>query len=120
MRNTHRKRSRDTGRGRSRLHAGSLMWDSIPGLQDHAWTEGSAKLLSHPGCPCSLFMNPPPKDFSISFIFTKSWSFLLLFSLYDINFQSDLYDFLLLTLGFVCSSSSSFRCKVRLFTWDFS
>ena len=29
-------RSRDTGRGRSRLHAGSLMWDSIPGLQDHA------------------------------------------------------------------------------------
>ncbi|CAD7673553.1 unnamed protein product [Nyctereutes procyonoides] len=29
------KRGRDTGRGRSRLHAGSLMWDSIPGLQDH-------------------------------------------------------------------------------------
>ena len=28
--------SRDTGRGRSRLHAGSPMWDSIPGLQDHA------------------------------------------------------------------------------------
>ena len=26
----------DTGRGRSRLHAGSLTWDSIPGLQDHA------------------------------------------------------------------------------------
>lgn len=30
-----RERSRDTGRGRSRLHAGSLMWDSIPGLQHH-------------------------------------------------------------------------------------
>ena len=29
--------------------------------------------------------------------------------------------FLVLTLGFVCSSfSSSFRCKVRLFIWDFS
>ena len=26
---------RDTGREKSRLHAGSLMWDSIPGLQDH-------------------------------------------------------------------------------------
>ena len=32
---THTHRGRDTGRGRSRLHAGSLMWDSIPGLQDH-------------------------------------------------------------------------------------
>ena len=26
---------RDTGRGRSRLLAGNLMWDSIPGPQDH-------------------------------------------------------------------------------------
>ena len=33
---THRERGRDTGRGRSRLHAGILMWDLIPGLQDHA------------------------------------------------------------------------------------
>ena len=31
-----RERGREIGRGRSRLHAGSLMWDSIPGLQDHA------------------------------------------------------------------------------------
>ena len=31
-----RGRSRDIGRERSRLHAGSLMWDSILGLQDHA------------------------------------------------------------------------------------
>ena len=30
-----RERGRDTGRGRSRLHAGCPMWDSIPGLQDH-------------------------------------------------------------------------------------
>ena len=29
------ERERETGRGRSRLHAGSLMWDSIPGLRDH-------------------------------------------------------------------------------------
>ena len=38
-RERHRERGRDTGRdtgrGRSRLHAGRLMWDSIPGLQDH-------------------------------------------------------------------------------------
>ena len=47
-----RERGRDTGRGRSRLHAGSPMWDSIPGLQDHApWAEGGAKPLSHPGIP---------------------------------------------------------------------
>ena len=42
MRDTHteggreREGGRDTGRGRSRLHAGSLLWDLIPGLQDHA------------------------------------------------------------------------------------
>ena len=32
----HRERGRDTGRGRSRLLAGSPMWDSIPGPRDHA------------------------------------------------------------------------------------
>ena len=31
-----RERGRDTGRGRSRLHAGSPTWDSILGLQDQA------------------------------------------------------------------------------------
>ena len=35
MRDTHRER-RDTGRGRSRLHVGSPMWDSISEPQDHA------------------------------------------------------------------------------------
>ena len=33
-RERERERGRDTGRGRSRFHARSLMWDSIPGLQD--------------------------------------------------------------------------------------
>ena len=42
-----RERGRDTGRGRSRLHAGSPTWDSIPGLQDQA--------LGHPGVPSCLF-----------------------------------------------------------------
>ena len=31
-----RERARDLGRERSRLHAGSPMWDSVAGLQDHA------------------------------------------------------------------------------------
>ena len=50
MRDT--ERGRDTGRGRSRLHAASLMWDSIPGPQDHAlgW-KADAHPLSHPGVP---------------------------------------------------------------------
>ena len=48
----HRERGRDTGGGRSWLHAGSPMWDSIPGLQDHAlgwrqapnhWATGAAQ-----------------------------------------------------------------------------
>ena len=36
MRDTgrERERGRDAGRGKSRLHAGSPMWDSIPELQD--------------------------------------------------------------------------------------
>ena len=46
----HTERGRDIGRGRSRLHAGSLMWDLIPGLQDHALElKAGAQLLSHPG-----------------------------------------------------------------------
>ena len=54
MRDTGREReSRDTGRGRSRLHVGSPMWDLIPGLQDHMGhgPKAGAKPLSHPGIP---------------------------------------------------------------------
>ena len=47
MRDT--ERSRDTGRGRSRLHAGSPVWDSIPGLQDHA--EGRPQTAEPPRDP---------------------------------------------------------------------
>ena len=60
-----RDRGRDTGRGRSRLHAGSLMWDSIPGLQNHAlgrrqvfnhWaTQGSPKPSYSNWTSCLLF-----------------------------------------------------------------
>ena len=36
---------RDTGRGKSRLHSGSLMWDSILDPQDHAL--GQRQALNH-------------------------------------------------------------------------
>ena len=36
QRERERERGRDTGRGRSSFRARNLMWDSIPGLQDHA------------------------------------------------------------------------------------
>ena len=42
---TQRERSRDTDWGRSSLHAGRPMWDSILGLQDHAL--GWRQVLNH-------------------------------------------------------------------------
>ena len=62
MRDREREREReigrDTGRGRSRLHAGSLMWDLIPGLQDQALgrTKAGAKPPSHPSYPKILLL----------------------------------------------------------------
>ena len=44
-----RERGRDPGRGRSRLHAGSPMRDSIPG--SHPEPKAGAKPLSPPGIP---------------------------------------------------------------------
>ena len=35
----HRERGRDTGRGRSRLPVGNLMWDSILGPWDYALSQ---------------------------------------------------------------------------------
>ena len=59
MRHTHRERereeretSRDKGTGRSRLHAGSPMWDSIPGpLGSRPGLKAGTKPLSHPDVP---------------------------------------------------------------------
>ena len=64
----------------------------------------------------------------INFIFSKNQLLvLLIFAIVffiSISFISPLIfmiSFLLLTLHFVCFSfSSSFRCKVRMFIWDFS
>ena len=51
---THTERGWDTGRGRSRLHAGSLMWESIPGLQDH--TLGGRQALNHRATEVSFLL----------------------------------------------------------------
>ena len=56
MRETEREREtgRDTGRGRSGLHSGSLMQTSILGLQDHTLgLKAAAQPLSQPGVPNS-------------------------------------------------------------------
>lgn len=48
---THRERSRDLGRGRSRFLAGSPMWDSIPEPWDHALSR--RQMLNHWGIQAS-------------------------------------------------------------------
>ena len=50
---TQRERGRDTGRGRSRLHAGSPTWDSIWGLQDKAL--GLKAALNHWATRAALY-----------------------------------------------------------------
>ena len=65
----HRERGGDTGRGRSRLYAGSLTWGSIlPWIMP--WTKGGTKPLSHLGCPISLVLirYSTPLQFLKSFI----------------------------------------------------
>ena len=52
MRDTERER----GRERSRLLAGSPMWDSILGLGSHPEPKGDAEPLSHPRIP-NLILN---------------------------------------------------------------
>ena len=46
-----RERSRVTGKGRSWLHAGRPMLNSIPGPQDQPWAKRNAKLMNHPSIP---------------------------------------------------------------------
>ena len=55
MRDTERMRGRDTGGGRSRLHAGSPIWDLIRGTPgSRPGLKAGAKSLSHPGIPNKL------------------------------------------------------------------
>ena len=56
MIDTQRERGRDTGRDRSRLHAGSPTWDLIVGLDpgtpgSRPGLKAGAKPLSHPEIP---------------------------------------------------------------------
>ena len=52
----HGERSRDIGRGRNRLAAGSPMQYSIPELQDHGPSQKQTQPLSHPGVPGWIFL----------------------------------------------------------------
>ena len=45
------ERGRDTGRGRSRIPVGTLMWDSILGLQDMTWAKGRCSTTEPPRHP---------------------------------------------------------------------
>ena len=57
MRDTERKGGRDIGRGRSRFHVGSPVWDSIPGLQDHTLSQKADTYLpSHKGVLRAAFL----------------------------------------------------------------
>ena len=68
MRDRQRERGRDTGRGRNRLHAGSLTSDSIVGPQGQALGGRQAlKPLSHPGCPMFSLMSLLKKTFPVHF-----------------------------------------------------
>ena len=73
---THRERERgrDTGRGRSRLHApGAQRGTRSQVSRITPWAEGGAKLLSHPGCPRSLTSHLPYiSDGPVEFMITLS------------------------------------------------
>ena len=52
----------EAGRGRSKLHAGSPTCDSILVSRITPWAEDGVKLLSHPGCPGTTFVNDPGSE----------------------------------------------------------
>ena len=51
------ERGRDTGRGRSGPHAGSLTWDSLPECPDHALGRRRHQITQPPGLPSTVFLN---------------------------------------------------------------
>ena len=92
MRDRERERDRDIGRGRSRLHAGSLMWDSIPGLQDHTLSQRQTLNHCHPGIRSfsfviileSSFLTNGHRIRYIALFYLSVW----LYSLFKKNFSS--------------------------------
>ena len=126
-----RERGRNTGGGRSRLHAWSLMWDSIPGLQDRALgqrqapnrcaTQGSHISFFFYSCEHSLFfLVSLAKGLSfLSFQRTSSLVSLIFFyclfaSISSISTQIFI-SFLLLNWVSHSFSPTLFRCKIRWF-----
>ena len=93
------ERHKERGRGRSRLHAGSLTWDLIPGLQDHAlgWRQG-LNCWATQGSPIIPFYSPWPAQDSGG---ECSWMLRVL------NFKGSLFSLDLLLL-FVCRVALTF------------
>ena len=71
MKDIERERGRDIGRGRSRLPAGSPMWDLILGLRDPEIRipepKADAQPLSHAGAPISQFIKSKDAKTYVSF-----------------------------------------------------
>ena len=67
-RDRERERGRDIGRGSCRLHAESLTWDSIQGLQDTPWAAGKG-LHFYDKEVCNKELGTKNIDFSRSFDF---------------------------------------------------
>ena len=85
-------RGRDTGRGRSRLPAGSPMRDSIPGHRDH--DPSQRQTLSHwatQALPSSNYIQE-------SFVFRRCWNTVFK---YCLNFQRNFKDILYSVLHFI-------------------
>ena len=88
------ERGRDTGRGRSRLHPGSPMQDSIPGLQGHALGCRRRQTAAPPGLP----------------VFSLSWCCLLKYNF--LNFF-DKFQCIYFSCGQLCS-----WCNIKESTAD--
>ena len=73
-----RKSVRDTGRGRrSRLHARTLMWDSIPGIQDHVLSQ--RQMYNHWATRASLDLGLKERERDHSpQALQRSWGFSIL------------------------------------------
>ena len=98
----HREGEAETGRRRSRLHAGSPTWDSIPGFQDH--TLSQRQMLNHWATQASQ-----PKLF-FKFEFHLSVTCSLTFP----TFIYSLFFIFLVNLGL---SKIAFSIKSMKYTW---
>ena len=94
-----RERGRDVGRGRSRLPAGTLMWDLIPGLQDRALSQGRRSTAEPPRCPKSHYPNwsckhPTGMQMNVLIIFLALFGRTIFFKIFKFPCCSSFYFFL--------------------------